>query len=70
MLVNQRVIRDFPTDGGGQRMPSLAEEVRSIAHEIRRIGRGRDASPETILIDKQEAAERLLVLASRMEAER
>lgn len=46
----------------------VVAELRAIASAIRRIGRGRCATPEAILIEKHEAAERLLALASRMEA--
>jgi hypothetical protein len=37
---------------------------------VRRIGTGRGANPETILIDKHEAADRILALAKRAEGSR
>ncbi|MFG1179939.1 MULTISPECIES: hypothetical protein [Xanthobacter] len=50
--------------------PSLAAEARAIASAVRRIGRGRGASPESMLIQKHDAADRLLALASRLEVAR
>ncbi len=47
--------------------PNLAAGAGAIAAAVRRIGRRRGASPETILIDKYDAADRLLALAARME---
>lgn len=70
MLENQRVSYAFPTPAGDAHSRGLAEEVRAIAADVRRIGRGRSTSPEAILIDKHEAADRLLALASRMDATR
>ncbi|WP_162901336.1 hypothetical protein [Breoghania sp. L-A4] len=48
----------------------FSEEIRDCAHLIRRIGNGRHATPETILEDKHEAADRLLLIADRMELAR
>lgn len=66
-MKNQRLIRAFPTTEERACAPSLAEEVRAIATAVRGIGRGRGASPEAMLIEKHEAADRLLALAVRME---
>ncbi|WP_162901248.1 hypothetical protein [Breoghania sp. L-A4] len=42
--------------------------MRTLAYAIRRIGSRRFANPETILIEKHEASDRLLTLATRLEA--
>lgn len=67
MLENQRVNRAFPTTGEHAGSAAIAEEVRAIATAVRRIGRGRGASPETILIEKHTAADRLIALAAQVE---
>lgn len=69
MLENQRVSRAFPTTERTHQA-AVTAEIRAIASAIRRIGRGRGASPEAILIEKCDAAERLFALASRLEATR
>jgi len=45
----------------------VSEEIRDLAYRVRRIGSHRHATPETILEDKHEAADRLLLLADRLE---
>lgn len=67
-MENQRLIRAFPTAERSSVTSALADEARSIAATVRRIGRGRGASPEAMLIEKHEAADRLLALAAQMEA--
>ncbi|SFK37507.1 hypothetical protein SAMN04488518_104341 [Pseudovibrio ascidiaceicola] len=49
--------------------PSLnvPQELKSIAHEVRRIGTRRRSNPETFLVEKEEASERLLKLAKALE---
>lgn len=42
---------------------AIGSELRSIAQLVQGIGRGRRATPESILIEKHEAAARLLNLA-------
>lgn len=58
---------DFTRLSASSPNPNLVEEVRDIAAAVRLIGRGRVASPEAMLIEKHEAADRLLALAARME---
>jgi hypothetical protein len=48
----------------------LAEEIRDLAYLVSRIGSRRYATPETILEDKHEAADRLLTLADRLDGVR
>ena len=48
----------------------IASKLKEIAGQVRRIGSSRAANPETILIDKQEVAERLTELACQIEAVR
>ncbi|MBL8905661.1 MAG: hypothetical protein JNM20_03185 [Rhizobiales bacterium] len=43
------------------------DEIRDLARDVRRIGSGRASNPESILIDKETAADRLFDLARRME---
>jgi hypothetical protein len=45
----------------------IVDELRAVARDVRNIGRGRCRSPESWMIDKQEAAERLFDLARRLE---
>jgi len=59
-----------PRRGSSRSQLAMAEELREIARAVRRIGRGRCASPEAILIEKLEAAERLFALAARLEVAR
>ena len=47
---------------------TLAGEIRDIAHAVLAIGSGRSRDPESILIDKEAAAERLYDLAGQLEA--
>ncbi len=44
---------------------ALPDELNDIAASVRRIG-GRGATPESILIDKQEAADRIAALARQI----
>jgi hypothetical protein len=64
--LNQGVSGALSNPSGG----TIASELKDIAVQIRRIGSARAANPETILIDKQEAAERLTALALKLEAAR
>ena len=48
----------------------VAEEIRDLATLVSRIGSRRYATPETILEDKHEAADRLFTLADRLEGSR
>jgi len=45
----------------------FGSELREIASEVRRIGSRRGATPESLLIDKHEAADRLVALAREIE---
>lgn len=65
-LIKPQDARSQPRHGAGQ-LSTLADEARSIAAAVRRIGRGRGSSPEAALIEKHEAADRLFALAARME---
>ena len=47
--------------------PSFASQIREVAREIRRLGFGRNQTPETILEAKHSASERLNDIARQME---
>jgi hypothetical protein len=49
---------------------AVADELRELAAAVRRIGCGRSTTPESILIEKQEAANRLAALAATIDIER
>jgi len=51
----------------GPNLSDVAGELRALAQNVRRIGSGRGATPESLLIDKHEAADRLVALASEIE---
>jgi len=48
-------------------IPKVSTELRELARDVRAIGSGRGATPETFLIDKQSAADRLLDIARQLE---
>jgi len=50
------------------RPASIPDQIRSVARDVRAIGNGRNRDPESILIDKHDAAERLFDLARKIEA--
>lgn len=53
---------------GGAGRPSLAEELKAIAGDVRRIGCAFRADPEAILMQKDAIARRLVELARRVPA--
>lgn len=50
----------------GPNLFDLADELSALASDVRRIGTGRGANPETILVDKHQAADRIAALARRI----
>ncbi|KZK94700.1 hypothetical protein PsAD46_00983 [Pseudovibrio sp. Ad46] len=46
---------------------NVPQELKAIAYEVRRIGTRRRSNPETFLVEKEEASERLLKLAKVLE---
>ena len=46
----------------------IADELRSVARQVRAIGRGRSSDPEAVAIAKDSIAHRLVVLARQLEA--
>ncbi|MBA4610762.1 hypothetical protein H1W37_03805 [Stappia taiwanensis] len=49
---------------------AVSEEIRDLARLVLRIGMRRHATPESYLEDKHDAADRLLLLADRLECSR
>lgn len=60
-LRRARTLSGSPGGGFG----TLPDELQDIAASVRKIG-GRGATPESILIDKHEAADRIAALARRL----
>jgi len=46
---------------------SVAEELRELAHSVRRMGNPYRTDPEAILTQKEDCADRLLSLAAALE---
>lgn len=61
--VSRRTIREFSSHA----KLTLSVELREIARAVRTIGSSRGATPETLIIDKETAADRLIALAQRLE---
>jgi len=56
--------------GAGSLAPVTAAHLYTVADAVRRIGTRRNATPFDLLAEKEEAADRLVALARRMEAAR
>jgi hypothetical protein len=61
--------RSLTANGNLDRGPNLSElagDLYRLAADVRRIGSGRGTTPESILLDKHDAADRLAALARRI----